>query len=161
MRGVHGGEDKDDRAVSYAEYLHCPGCDGKTIYIGDFDESSLVEGVVAWHETCLRDRMTTVASEAAAAAGHERGEAPDKTDWPRFDCVLCGAAVQHNPEWGWAWLRLCYRDLNAVSQDRLMVLSQVQREPACEDPAGARGFSIAGSGRLSARWACARKAGRE
>ena len=55
--------------MSYSDYEHCPGCDGKTIYMGDRGECP--EGVVTWHETCLAKRMVEVQEQFAAAAREE------------------------------------------------------------------------------------------
>jgi hypothetical protein len=53
--------------MAYADYEHCPGCDGKVIYTGDVD----VPGdVMCWHQACL-DLVHAEQAETALVA--ERG----------------------------------------------------------------------------------------
>ena len=49
--------------MAYADYEHCPGCDGKTIYMGERD---CPEDVQTWHEKCL---AAEIAKRIDAAAG--------------------------------------------------------------------------------------------
>ena len=51
--------------MAYADYMHCPGCDGKVIYTGDRDyedesghPSYGPAGVEAWHADCLGRRVS-------------------------------------------------------------------------------------------------------
>jgi hypothetical protein len=57
--------------VSYADYEHCPGCDGKALYMGERESP---EGIVVWHEKCL---------EGHIAAG--RGGPMTTVKWRPFD----------------------------------------------------------------------------
>jgi len=36
--------------MAYADYEHCPGCDGKVIYTANVE---VPDDVVCWHQTCL------------------------------------------------------------------------------------------------------------
>lgn len=55
--------------MSYANYAHCPACDGKTHYIGEDD---LREGVSVWHDKCLADREASVVAPLAESREAER-----------------------------------------------------------------------------------------
>ena len=59
--------------MAYADYMHCPGCDGKVIYTGDRDYEDAdghpsygPAGVVAWHEKCLEGRIAAASPEVPA-----------------------------------------------------------------------------------------------
>ena len=51
--------------MAHADYEHCPGCDGKTIYMGD---SECPEGVVTWHEECIAGEIAARVKRAQVAA---------------------------------------------------------------------------------------------
>lgn len=38
--------------MSYSDYEHCPGCEGKALSMG---EAEVPDGVVVWHQACLDD----------------------------------------------------------------------------------------------------------
>jgi hypothetical protein len=40
--------------MSYGDYLHCEGCDGKAIYI-PYEEGE--EDLSVWHKACLEDHI--------------------------------------------------------------------------------------------------------
>ena len=71
------------RRVSYADYMHCPGCDGKTIYMGDRDDPD--PPVAAWHVACLNSHWAGLLSAALATSpepdGLEPRYEPESTKW--------------------------------------------------------------------------------
>lgn len=54
--------------MSYADYEHCPSCDGKALYMGDREAQ---EGVEVWHAECLK-RFIAADVDGAVAAERER-----------------------------------------------------------------------------------------
>jgi hypothetical protein len=56
--------------MAYADYEHCPGCDGRVIYKGD---TAVPDDVVCWHLACLE-----IESQASAAAISNQATAAER-----------------------------------------------------------------------------------
>lgn len=94
--------------MSYADYAHCPGCDGKALYLGDSD---VPEGVEAWHSGCLKERIASAAAPVADV------RARDSLLLLAAHLLRVAATLRDSPDVAGAW-----RDAAAAAREQADIL---------------------------------------
>jgi hypothetical protein len=83
--------------MAYADYLRCPGCDGKTIYLPDSD---VPEDVETWHRKCLDAEMSKRAADAVIAAN--TASAAMTSGYACPDCTCCNNCTGPGKDCRWS-----------------------------------------------------------